>query len=101
PATTYLDPPSLHDALPISRTVGPPPYHRSEGSIAGPAQAESCSGVRTLAQPSGGPAAFNLLVGPRPLEEARTPSSVRRSDRGPRSEEHTSELQSPDQLVCR
>src|SRR5215204_6109685 len=40
-------------------------------------------GERTLAQPSGGLAAFNLLVDPRPLEEARTPSSVRRSDRGP------------------
>jgi hypothetical protein len=38
---------------------------------------------RTLAQASGCLAGVNLLVDPRPLEEARTQSSVRRSDRGP------------------
>src|SRR5258708_31142170 len=35
------------------------------------------------------------------LGPARLAAAPLRGDRGPRSEEHTSELQSPDHLVCR
>src|SRR5258708_15177758 len=44
---------------------------------------------------------FHLQL--RPLPKGKLPAGGRRasSDKYPRSEEHTSELQSPDHLVCR
>src|SRR5207244_12604707 len=79
PAIAEMSPLSLHDALPI------------------------CSTCRT---PGGAPRSHRRLAGPsetRPRPGGRTTIRrlARRRDRGARSEEHTSELQSPDQLVCR
>src|SRR5256885_15918872 len=78
-ATTEIYTLSLHDALPISRN----------GRCSGPAP--TCSNPLP---PS---------IAPRP---PTTATSAWRSDPGcppwrPRSEEHTSELQSPCNLVCR
>src|SRR5207244_11223394 len=86
--------PPLHDALPILAGDG----HRRRGGESGD----------DLAGPIGGrgfegddPEA--TLRRARPLEEVEAPAD---SGEGPaagalRSEEHTSELQSPDHLVCR
>src|SRR5258708_27756987 len=75
-ATTEIYPLSLHDALPISRGGGQPP-HRPD-------------------QPQ------HLPV---PVQQALSHGAVRQEElhrlHGQRSEEHTSELQSPDHLVCR
>src|SRR5258708_17211621 len=73
-ATTEIYPLSLHDALPISsrRLYRPHPQRRQAGRPAGRAADQ----VRI-----------------------RTWSAARPAGR--RSEEHTSELQSPDHLVCR
>src|SRR5438552_17186056 len=71
PATTEIYTLSLHDALPISH-----------GSVASKRSHHARATRKGLAS------------GDRALE----PSDVARS---PRSEEHTSELQSPDHLVCR
>src|SRR5256885_9887296 len=76
-ATTEIYTLSLHDALPISLTPGP----RSSAPLEIVPCRSSCG--RTLRRPA-------------PMEESHS-SSVRRS----RSEEHTSELQSPCNLVCR
>src|SRR5258708_28744000 len=76
-ATTEIYTLSLHDALPISGGTGP--------------------GARTRGRPRGASA-----IGPsrRPSRSRGGPSRSR-SRSGSRSEEHTSELQSPDHLVCR
>src|SRR5690348_17674284 len=82
-ATTEIYTLSLHDALPISESLQP--------------AARSC---RCLGMSVGGPS--------RPGKAGQAPQhpSPPRKDRrggglGPRSEEHTSELQSPVHLVCR
>src|SRR3712207_6975310 len=91
-ATTEIYTLSLHDALPICRR---------------PDVAQ-----RPLDQPHAGQAAFG--VGPRRLQQADAPGDQvlrpgrlqpqterRPTARRPRSEEHTSELQSRQYLVCR
>src|SRR5258708_23697500 len=71
-ATTEIYTLSLHDALPISSAI--------------PARLSAMPDIRPrIARPTG--RIFGLRV-------ARSPAP-------PRSEEHTSELQSPDHLVCR
>src|SRR5438552_14896464 len=75
PPTTEIYTLSLHDALPISSRT------RASGSSGGPSSA------------SGTPSARWALAG----EKRSRPWKVRET----RSEEHTSELQSPDHLVCR
>src|SRR5207244_7831816 len=89
PVTSSL---SLHDALPISlRRRGAAP------SSGGAAPADRGHPARTLG------------AGERPTDRCERGSRLRRPLRGnrllvrdaPRSEEHTSELQSPDHLVCR
>src|SRR5438552_16858338 len=67
----------LHDALPISREQGALVVH---------------------------PPRLDRGRGAQPLQDPRSPSTARARDALTpvgRSEEHTSELQSPDQLVCR
>src|SRR3712207_8689246 len=73
-ATTEIYTLSLHDALPISWRLGSPSWW------------SRCSGSRTRACPSRGYAC---------------PTCWRRFRRALRSEEHTSELQSRQYLVCR
>src|SRR3989454_2200377 len=73
-ATTEIYTLSLHDALPISPRGDPPPFPRR-------------------------PSAPRRAPGRTP--RGRPPRSPRGRVRAPRSEEHTSELQSPCNLVCR
>src|SRR3712207_7169083 len=80
-ATTEIYTLSLHDALPISALLLPPHRHRAGAELGG--------------------------VRPRPGQPLRPggqgpPSDSRRPhEASPRSEEHTSELQSRQYLVCR
>src|SRR3712207_7838393 len=81
-ATTEIYTLSLHDALPIS---------------------DPCGGVHGLADPNrlrgrGGARARRARAG---AVRARQAPGARRRARAPRSEEHTSELQSRQYLVCR
>src|SRR5688500_20311954 len=84
PATTEIYTLSLHDALPISTTKmarlpGSPP---ATWALADPASARTAS-----------PEAWSCAPSTRCLPRVRAAIS--------RSEEHTSELQSPCNLVCR
>src|SRR2546426_12435614 len=79
-ATTEIYTLSLHDALPICPA----------GRARHPARAR----VRSPRGPRAGP-----LRDVAPAGALRAP--LARHGRGPRSEEHTSELQSPCNLVCR
>src|SRR5947208_6389190 len=87
---TDIYPLSLHDALPILQHLS-----RSSNSIS-----ERCS-----QRPGGCWAIRKTLVTPRRKSSSVSTSIWRASGRirilAPRSEEHTSELQSPDHLVCR
>src|SRR5438876_3237919 len=73
PPPTEIHTLSLHDALPISDLESDPHGHRR--------------------RPRGGP--------PRPHPPRDGDAGAGRVAAGPRSEEHTSELQSPVHLVCR
>src|SRR5207244_12103978 len=92
PPLTALYPLSLHDALPICG--------RLPGLVAGTNQL--CHPVHAVGHD-------DLLSNRRRMSHsraiqeraARSCSSFRSSLSRPRSEEHTSELQSPDHLVCR
>src|SRR5947208_5638952 len=86
PATSEIYTLSLHDALPIS---GAP-----TASVRGNARADRRRCLRrvALARPAG-------VRGAAPAAGGAGPRRVLRS--ADRSEEHTSELQSPDHLVCR
>src|SRR5207244_8481298 len=86
---------SLHDALPIFRGTASHRDRRDRGRrvrtgsrLHGPARARPVRGL----PPRRGPAAAAPFRGAEPGEGGARP---------PRSEEHTSELQSPDHLVCR
>src|SRR5207244_12563188 len=88
--------PSLHDALPISRGKGPgrlePERSAQDDSLRLFAARERAANGLDAADLGGSPQRSRVLRGRRsaaPRGEAR------------RSEEHTSELQSPDHLVCR
>src|SRR3712207_8273624 len=84
-ATTEIYTLSLHDALPISAVGPPPPADLATGRRRG-------SGAHGAARPRLGP-------GDRRDEHRRR--LRQRGRRRPRSEEHTSELQSRQYLVCR
>src|SRR5207244_12723442 len=80
PAPTEIYTLSLHDALPILALDGPP--------------------ARIWRRPA--PARHPTMPCSRPAQGAAAPEwSAQGLTRSPRSEEHTSELQSPDHLVCR
>src|SRR5205807_9675412 len=87
-ATTQIYTLSLHDALPISRLLRwrcqSPPAHQAPP----PGRSRSQAACPTTA-PSDG------------RSRPRADSGSRRSSETSRSEEHTSELQSPCNLVCR
>src|SRR5207302_8493024 len=84
PHPPALHPLSLHDALPISYQMPPPtPMSPPTNASAPPSSSNSrrtCRGVKPSA--------------------SSVPTSVARCSM-PRSEEHTSELQSRENLVCR
>src|SRR5207247_9139668 len=85
--TTDIYPLSLHDALPISLQRSPPsfmPLDRPRPPAVLPRQRHSL---------------FGALC--RRRQRRRCRSNRRRHSPGPRSEEHTSELQSRVDLVCR
>src|SRR5690606_39306110 len=86
-ATPELSPLSLHDALPIS--LAPSPLARCTGSATAP----------PVAARTGPP----LQVGQRQWRTTRLPHRFPglAGAVAPRSEEHTSELQSRENLVCR
>src|SRR5688500_19531733 len=79
-APSYLHPLSLHDALPISPSPPPPPRraHRARDSSPRPRVRSRSESARLLWR-----------------------GSLPSGSRSPRSEEHTSELQSPCNLICR
>src|SRR5690606_40343029 len=96
PASTALSTLSLHDALPISRSWTSPrrrsrlrPGPGRDASATRPARADAAIAAR---RPGAYRAPARVLVAGR---------LHRRTARAPRSEEHTSELQSRENLVCR
>src|SRR2546425_7655230 len=96
PAPTEISPLSLHDALPICFPRVPPEPRGLPGVRAGrrPAWRRSCPrlhSIRSRCAACPAPPAPAHGAGARPG----------RRDRGARSEEHTSELQSLAYLVCR
>src|SRR5207248_6433052 len=89
PAPTQLSPLSLHDALPISvlRTASAAP---ATSGTSGPITTRSARQLVASSAMAAGPATFT----PSCSASDAIPAL-------PRSEEHTSELQSPYELVCR
>src|SRR3989454_3859096 len=85
-ATTEIYTLSLHDALPICRTT----------AISRPARTAAARARR-------GPGTLRRPVSPcgGTTRRRRTPRACSRTPAASRSEEHTSELQSPCNLVCR
>src|SRR2546426_11201617 len=83
-ATTEIYTLSLHDALPISVRADPVRLHPPGDADGSPADVDRRRGLRGLGVP--------------PARERAHPRGRRD---GRRSEEHTSELQSPCNLVCR
>src|SRR5207248_8989503 len=83
PSTTETHTLSLHDALPISAFMSPPPASARHPAVRG-ARSRSASRRAPLS--------------PR---VRRSAGACRCACLGVRSEEHTSELQSPYDLVCR
>src|SRR5207244_12679242 len=101
PSTTTSPPLSLHDALPISTF-----WHLSPSAVpSGLVELGPCPGVETPGYlcPFG---TKQEVQSPKGINAALpgTGAPTERRTRVPgfrRSEEHTSELQSPDHLVCR
>src|SRR3712207_6939112 len=87
-ATTEIYPLSLHDALPISAAHAPPQ----------PAPGQQAAGV-----PAGDAITARPAQAAEPAGAARpsSPDDASNHGRSERSEEHTSELQSRQYLVCR
>src|SRR5207244_10584915 len=83
----YTSPLSLHDALPISISAT---FSSIEASTI---SADAVSPSLLIA------AAVSSVLPARPTTSTEAPSRAKRI--ALRSEEHTSELQSPDHLVCR
>src|SRR5690606_42050994 len=86
PATADIYTLSLHDALPIwttPSTIRPAPTRTA-----------SCRSPRPVPSSSASPSS-------RARRRATSRAAWPRTRRGPRSEEHTSELQSRENLVCR
>src|SRR5207244_12898455 len=98
-SATFICTVSLHDALPIWRWAAPrrrsTADRRRSPSVIGRTRRgrATARGPRARA-PAGRPAAASVGT-------ARHPPVVTSHRRDERSEEHTSELQSPDHLVCR
>src|SRR5205807_10581328 len=98
-STSYLSSLSLHDALPISprfEPSGPACAADTAGDLAAGPAGRTGAGPRSAADP-GGPRAYRA----RGAEPFAQRAGGHAAGRAPRSEEHTSELQSPCNLVCR
>src|SRR5690348_17553718 len=80
--TSHISTLSLHDALPISQ--------RRDGAAVGVSSRARGNGCARRGRAARSEVQFDLQ-----------PTSGRQSFADPRSEEHTSELQSPVHLVCR
>src|SRR5207244_13164789 len=78
----------------------PHPAARDRRLAEGPARRRELLGQLVRAVPEGGPRAVRALARPSRAGDAGGRELERRR-LGSRSEEHTSELQSPDHLVCR
>src|SRR5207249_11387812 len=101
PATTHPSPLSLHDALPIYLLSGQ--KADLEHRLASTGQMLADTRLTTSAEHSALAATKGALE-TRLAETERTLAEVRRNaaeEHGARSEEHTSELQSRFDLVCR
>src|SRR5207244_10994967 len=100
PLPTDFHTPSLHDALPISLDDGRARPVRYRAGYPGTGAAEAgtrlhrCADAELHPHPAGPAGAGRALA-------AVAPVGRRAGPRAGRSEEHTSELQSPDHLVCR
>src|SRR2546426_4898978 len=97
PAPPEISPLSLHDALPISDLRSLPAKDRAE---AGHLRDDDLV-RRDLHAPGGLPAVPSDAYPAGTDQRARAQAAPNRRDREIRSEEHTSELQSPCNLVCR
>src|SRR5207248_10669771 len=91
PAPPQLSPLSLHDALPISKSISLD--GRRFGIACGQIDIGNAATEMTAQMSHGMPQADGSLA-PEPTFDARHVADAR-------SEEHTSELQSPYDLVCR
>src|SRR3712207_8981780 len=89
-ATTEIYTLSLHDALPISRTRAPLPSRARPGFQPSAASTPAARAV-----------AASRAAGTRGATAGRGTAAPTREGRCGRSEEHTSELQSRQYLVCR
>src|SRR5207248_9902888 len=92
---------SLHDALPISRTlrnlINPTPCRASDRRIQAPQRDHHRRTDRVLPDPD-----ISCAIDTRGSDGcARSKTVVRSHGAISRSEEHTSELQSPYEIVCR
>src|SRR5690242_21362436 len=87
-ATSQSPPLSLHDALPIS------PRRRASRDVA-PSAATSARACTLFPLPE------PIVHSPAARSSVASTTSKRSSNSAPRSEEHTSELQSHVNLVCR
>src|SRR5437879_2173886 len=98
-APTPRRPLSLHDALPIS-----PDAHVSDGALAAAQEGGKLGVGHGVPGPRVRPGAGPLVMGVGPAEDlypGHARGELVGGERLPRSEEHTSELQSPMYLVCR
>src|SRR5207244_13394449 len=95
PALSYSSQLSLHDALPICSA--PVAGHLRRIPFKAGAEVEAGKTVLAVIDPVS-PAMLDARN--RALAEARRDTAAKR-DQSRRSEEHTSELQSPDHVVCR
>src|SRR5207248_11759804 len=100
PPTLLLPTLSLHDALPTSPPLTrPPPWGRRtrRSRLRSPRCSPPCRSQRSPAPPPRPAALARTHRRPRPTQQEPPPAR----GSAPRSEEHTSELQSPYDLVCR
>src|SRR5690606_39955666 len=94
PADSQLYPLSLHDALPLSR-VG------WASRPSSPASPQPWAPPRSGSPPSSSPSSRTPCERPSPSSPLTPSSTLSPRDSLGRSEEHTSELQSREKLVCR
>src|SRR5207248_8740564 len=99
PPTSSVSPLSLHDALPILLARGERPLARMAGRLARAWPAGWV--VPTMTRPSSGETRFPTALTTTRAPTVKSPTDAQAVPCPDRSEEHTSELQSPYDLVCR
>src|SRR5690606_39797259 len=100
PPPTVLYTLSLHDALPISRLICEPISRACAGSASIPPPIPACTSRSAASSPTTATTACTP-TDPTTREGRTTRTCGRRASTATRSEEHTSELQSRENLVCR